>query len=208
MSNKIAVVADPAGQIGSIGEESFFDLYAKGEDREWRLLERVRISVKDWSDMERVRSTVRRAASELSDCRILLGKKVSGVAYHILDRLGFYIFEADTFYPKMFDEITAEVEQIQKEAKGGGAVPLSPYSPKDDGIYYLDLVALQEKHPEISSKKALSQFLNNEVFLRLELICRHLPPWVEGVVERRRLKCTIEKQGEDICRVVFLGPRC
>jgi hypothetical protein len=31
----------PAGQIGSIGEESFLTL-SKGEDREWRLLERER----------------------------------------------------------------------------------------------------------------------------------------------------------------------
>ncbi len=30
-----------------------------------------------------------------------LRQKVSGVAYHILDRLGIYIFEADTFYPKI-----------------------------------------------------------------------------------------------------------
>jgi Fe-only nitrogenase accessory protein AnfO len=207
MIEKVAVIMGQDGYIGVIESKSMIDLYTKTED-EWQLFNRVEVLIKDSSNIEEVRRGVRKTVLELEDCRIILGKNVSGVAYHILDRLGFYIFEADTYYPEMFDEIIYEVEKTEGEEDRGENIPIAPYSPNQDGIYYLDLIELQNRHPDISSKKAISQFINNQVFMRFELICRHMPPWMEQVIERRKLKCTIEKQGEDICKVILSYPGC
>jgi hypothetical protein len=63
-------------------------------------------------------------------------------------------------------------EKIIKEAR--------PVSTETEGIYYLDLVLLQTECPDVSSKKAMKDFFSNTPFLELHLICRHLPPWIEG----------------------------
>ena len=207
MIDKVAVVLNRDGVIGPIDNKSMIDIYAK-RDEEWGLMDHVEIQIKDISNIEEGRSGVRCAVLELKDCRIILGKSVSGVAYHILDRLGFYIFEADTYYTEMFDEIVSEVEEMKKEKAQGEKISLVPYSLANDGVYYLNLIELQNRHPELSSKGAISQFLNNEVFMRFELTCRHMPPWIKQVIERRKLKCTIEKHEEDICKVILSYPGC
>ncbi|HOV41162.1 MAG TPA: Fe-only nitrogenase accessory AnfO family protein, partial [Oscillospiraceae bacterium] len=64
--------------------------------------------------------------------------------------------------------------------------------------YYFDLAALQEKFPEISSKKALSQFFEETPFLELELVCTHLPPWIESL----GYDITFKKQNEKTVAVI------
>ncbi|MDR2615541.1 MAG: hypothetical protein LBC28_03070, partial [Oscillospiraceae bacterium] len=48
------------------------------------------------------------------------------------------------------------------------------------GEYSFDLAALQAERPEISSKTALRDWLDNTPFTRLRLRCRHTPPWIAG----------------------------
>lgn len=207
MNNKIAVVVDQEGRIGVIENKSRVDIYSK-TDREWQLTESVEILIKDISNIEEVRSSVRTVALNLEDCRIVIGKNVSGIAYHILDRLGFYIFEVHEYHPDMFDDIVRDVEEMDGSKERGGDIPLEPYSPENDGVYYLDLIKLQDMYPDISSKKAMAEFLNHEVFLRFELICRHMPPWMEQIKDRRKLNYSIEKIGEDSCRVIITRQNC
>jgi len=47
-------------------------------------------------------------------------------------------------------------------------------------VFSLDLIALQNECPEVSSKKAMADFLENTPFLELHLVCKHIPPWIEN----------------------------
>ncbi|MDR0904612.1 MAG: hypothetical protein LBN00_00320 [Oscillospiraceae bacterium] len=118
----------------------------------------------------------------IEDCEILAGGALSGLAFTVFDRAGLHIFEIgelnDTVLFDMISEIisvgeTAQMrEKIIRDAK--------PAPTGTDGVYYLDLVLLQTECPEVSSKKAMREFLENTPFTELHLVCRHIPPWIEG----------------------------
>lgn len=119
---------------------------------------------------------------QVGDCRIIVGGSLTGAAFSLFDRAGFQIFGILAVDDETFDGILQDIaggdalrrmrEEIIKNAR--------PVETETDGIYYLDLIALQTECPEVSSKKALMDFLENTPFLELHLVCRHLPPWLEN----------------------------
>ena len=70
----------------------------------------------------------------------------------------------------------SDEKRRRKEEMIHNAGPVETQTP---GIYFLDLGQLQTECPEVSSKKALLPFLSNTPFLELQLVCAHIPPWLE-----------------------------
>lgn len=134
-----------------------------------------------------VRDQVRSLVLELGDCRIVVAQQISGLAYHVFDRMGFQIFEANAVSDGLFDSILSEVDAAEREQSEAEDIT-GPVPTDETGRWFLDLIALQEKHPEISSKRALRDFLRqNRNLYELTLICSHLPPWLEGELSALRL---------------------
>jgi hypothetical protein len=115
----------------------------------------------------------------LGDCRIAAGTGVAGVLYRALDNRGFSIFETEDVNPDTLDGILGDLNAADA-ADAAEEVPVRPVETETPGVYALNLVRLQAVHPEISSKQALSEFLDVQPFYELRLTCTHLPPWLES----------------------------
>ena len=148
-----------------------------------------------------LRSALRVMADRLDTCLILVSKKVEGIAYQELNRLGFSIFEAEQINDSVLDGVIRDI--LESEKKENPATPKAPYSPMQDDHFLLDLVKLQEVYPDISSKKAFRSFLENETFLSLTLLCAHLPPWVNEVAGQRGLSVREEHLPAGTVRVTI-----
>lgn len=131
-------------------------------------------------------SLTRRSAADLlqllEDCDIIAGIALVGIPYAVFNRAGFHIFEINSINDDVLDEIISDIEasdseKLLREKTVKNAGPAETDIP---GIYSLDLVALQTDYPEISSKMAMSDFLENTTFMELHLTCRHIPPWIEN----------------------------
>jgi predicted Fe-Mo cluster-binding NifX family protein len=138
----------------------------------------------------------------LEGCDILAGGGITGIPFAVFDRAGFRIFEIgavnDETLDGIIDELAeAKAAQAEKAAVVENARPLETATP---GIYALDLIALQSKYPEISSKMAMRDFLEKTPFMELHLKCRHVPPWLEnaGKYEVR----VISQQGEEVNAII------
>ena len=161
-----------------------------------------------------MRSRIRKLIDELGDCRIIVSGKLAGIPYHIFDKMGFHIFETgDPPSQELFQYIIREIEEAEAKAQASRASAaaasvsaLTPVSPDHNGNYYLNLIELQQAHPEISSKKALRQFMEETVFGRLELICNHIPPWMEAMIASKSYDCQIEKIDGQACKVTLSNP--
>ena len=114
----------------------------------------------------------------LGDCRIAVGAGLTGVLYRALDSRGFSIFDTDDISPDTLDGILADLNAVEA-ADAADTVPARPVETETPGTYALNLVRLQEAHPEITSKQALREFLETTPFYELRLICAHIPPWLE-----------------------------
>ncbi len=132
----------------------------------------------------------------IEGCEVLAGGPLVGIPFSVFDRAGLHIFEIGKIGGETFDGIMEEIcnadaavaakEAIIREAK--------PVETSTPGVYFLDLIALQKECPEVTSKKAMMDFLQNTPFMELHLVCKHIPPWIENS-GAYKIKITSDKAG-------------
>jgi Fe-only nitrogenase accessory protein AnfO len=154
---------------------------------------------------DEIRIIVNDLANQFKDCNIIVGRKVSGIAYQMLDKKGYAIFEAEAITDELLDII---IKDILKAQAIPDIPPQKPYSPQDDGNFYFDLARLQKACPEISSKMALMDFIRNTKFMSFELVCDHLPPWLEQAMEARGLEYDSKRDEEGFNRYLITRRMC
>ncbi len=204
MKNQIVITLDKTGRLSPFAEAEKFVLYGKTGDG-WQSNAVITVA-HSLFQADGIRAAVKELLTRFADCRIILSKQINGIAYQVLNRHGYHIFESDSIGD--LSGIVLEIEAAQNEAQAKLNVHLEPYSKNDDGCYFFNLIELQRERPEISSKKALRCFIEEQAFIELELICQHLPPWMEDVMMRRGLGYRIESIGADACRAVIYNEIC
>lgn len=118
----------------------------------------------------------------IKGCDVLAGGALFGIPYSVFDKQRLHIFEINGISDEIFDEIIADIQNADAGQKARKAVVENACPVETDipGIYVLDLIALQSEYPEVSSKNAMKDFLENTPFFELQLTCRHIPPWIEN----------------------------
>jgi len=172
----------------------------------WKVTEIVPFVLEGGNSTE-IRDCMRSLILDLSGCSVLVGTSVAGIPYHVLDRMGFSIFEAEALSDHLLDGLLDDITQSEGELSAQ-QTPAEPVPLDDEGRWFLDLVALQEKHPEISSKQALRPFLKKKQFLELILICTHLPPFLEQELPEKHLGYAIETRADGQCKITISRVLC
>ncbi|MBR0597736.1 Fe-only nitrogenase accessory AnfO family protein [Sinanaerobacter chloroacetimidivorans] len=206
MPDKIAVIHNKNKQLTSLEECCSIGFY-QATVAGWQPAGEIYWQIGDLSSMTHVRNSIRILIEHLDDCRIILGRKISGLPYHVFDKMGFHIFESECQEsPALFQDILCEISDVQKECAKDldrEQISKSPVSPNSDGNYSLNLIDLQKAFPEISSKKALQQFIEDDDYLGLELICSHIPPWMELSIARKNVNLQVESLQDGNCLVIL-----
>jgi hypothetical protein len=118
----------------------------------------------------------------IEGCNILAGGALFGIPFAVFDRAKLHIFEISAIHDEVFAGIAEDLCNADAEAAAKEAIirDAKPVETSTTGVYFLDLIALQKECPEISSKKAMTDFLKDTPFLELRLVCKHIPPWIEN----------------------------
>jgi Fe-only nitrogenase accessory protein AnfO len=201
--DKIAVIMNKCKNIASFEEDAIISVF-ENQSVLWHVLKRIPVRIDFKEDLSSLRKEIENLIAELGDCKIIAGKTISGLVYHMLDKRGFDIFEVEQFRPELLDEILSDATSTVSE-KAGVTEPVETGVP---GIYFLDLVAMQLQNPEVSSKMAIQPFLTDTPFLELHVICRHLPPWLENFVSSKGMKLDTEKIADEKVQVKITKLSC
>lgn len=208
MHGNIAVIINEENELMSFETGNVLLVFGK-ESEGWQVVREIRYALDTTSDMAGMRDNIRNIISELGDCKIIVGKTISGLSYNIFDRLGFEIFEADSVSEDLMEEILNELEAEAAEVSDySKSSPTEPVMTSDEGVYFLNLIQLQEKHPEISSKKALQSFIETAVFYRLDVICSHIPPWFDMLLPQKKLTYDVEELERNQLKVSITKKVC
>ena len=87
-------------------------------------------------------------------------------------------------------------------------VPTAPTPTDIPGVYTINLMEVQAAHPDITSKKALRPFLASTPFVELEIICGHMPPWLEEHMRQHHLTCARTRQDDGTVRARISQALC
>ena len=171
----------------------------------WQACESVPFSLAGCGTLAQMRDKLRQLADLLPAEAAIAGTSISGLPYNELSRMGFCLCELDAFSPDILDALASE---ILASAQGEAVVPTAPTPTDTPGAYSINLMEVQAAHPDITSKKALRPFLASTPFVELEVICGHMPPWLEEHMRQHHLTCAITRQQDGTVRARISHALC
>ncbi|MDR0571022.1 MAG: hypothetical protein LBG71_07385 [Clostridiales Family XIII bacterium] len=178
---RVAVYVDSRLALRDFFESDRFLIFAKGAGG-WAVSGEAPFGRVAPSNPADTRRAVEGLLPLVEGCDVLAGGGLYGIPFAVFDRAGKHIFEIGEISDGILDGILADIEKSGAEAaaKELAAREARPVETEAPGVYVLDLIALQSERPDVSSKKAMADFLENTPFFELRLICRHVPPWIEN----------------------------
>ena len=189
----IAVLENTENSITTMDSCTHLSVWQRdwSTDKTWRACDAVPFSLEGCDTLPQMRERLRQLANLLPEQAAIAGVSISGLAYNELSRMGFCLCELDAFSPDILDALASE---ILASAQGEVQVPTAPTPTDTPGVYTINLMEVQAAHPDITSKKALRPFLASTPFVELEIICGHMPPWLEEHMRQHHLACARTRQ--------------
>ena len=208
MSGKIAVIINQNNKLTSLETGTTLILFNK-QDHSWQKVKEISYKIDITTKISEIRDNIRALILQLEDCKIVVGKTITGLSYNIFERMGFEIFEAEALSSALLEEIQSDLAaETGFTTKEAAAIPTAPISTSEPGVFFLDLIELQEKYPELSSKKALQSFIETNPFYRLDVVCSHIPPWFEVILPKKNLNYIIKDLDKHRVQVSIIKKLC
>ena len=201
---KIAVFADKASGLCDFFSANKFIIYEKRADK-WEIAGEPAFERVMPASPSQTRKMTEALLPLLEGCNIMAGGTLVGIPYSVFDRAGMHIFQINVINDTVLDEIVNDIKNAaaQRDLKERIIKEARPVETATPGVYSLDLIALQIECPEVTSKKAMADFLENTPFLELRLICKHIPPWIENSG-----KYDIQSQNKDGAVSAIITRKC
>jgi hypothetical protein len=174
--NKMAVIVGDDGNIGAADAGTAIVKYTK-DGGAWKEDSRMPYGIDLSKGLLAAREDLAEICRGLDDCRAVIGTSMAGIPYQMFDKAGLSILEVKTF---SVDDLSSLEVLLTNDQPSEDAIE-GPTSPKNDGNFRFDMNEAQRKHPDRSSKMLLRDFLENAPFYTLEVICEHVPPWIEAM---------------------------
>lgn len=177
---KIAVFQNEQGIPDDFYQCSSFEIIEKNETG-YHITEKRDFQKIIPSSPVQIRKDISELIELLKDCNVVAFQYIAGISYSAFDMAGFKIFQVDSNNEEALDGIFEDLQDFDRQEKekeeiAKKAVPVETEVP---GIYYLDMIKVQESDPELSTKKVLLPFFESTPFMELRLKCAHIPPWIE-----------------------------
>jgi len=180
-------------------------IYEKGQNG-WSLLDTASFPPVPAETIRETRRGMKEILPLAEGADAICSREITGIPFAEFDRAGYCIFSVDTVNDQTFNGILEDIEASDEKKRIRDEIIKNarPAETEEPGIYVLDLIMLQKECPEISSKKALREFLDTVPFLELRIDCSHIPTWLERE-ERFKLKA---QSGDGAVHVVLTKKQC
>jgi Fe-only nitrogenase accessory protein AnfO len=200
MGPEIAAILDKDGCSSTLSEPGMVVVY----QRQGCVFEPVRemaFALDRDKGLKKLREKMAEFIQFLDGCTIFVARSASGALYFELEKAGFSIWEISG-KPSDFLAIILEDEEKERvAAQVVGVTGIPAPAERAPGSFFLSIKEIQGRSPAISSKQVLQQFIREGQFRELEIICDHIPLWIEMDAECRGFSLRSEKLGPNECSV-------
>jgi Fe-only nitrogenase accessory protein AnfO len=163
----------------------------------WTVDRELPVALEDCQGMAELRQRFSAVVIFLADCKILCAEKISGVAKIELEKAGVVGFEIG-------GNPGPDLESIWWQVKDASAPPAplereKAIQPSEiaPGHYTISLQEIQGKNAGLSSRQVLQPFIRTGQFVILEVLCSHVPPWLEQEVLIGKLSAQTKQLAPD-----------
>jgi Fe-only nitrogenase accessory protein AnfO len=182
MGAEIAVHLGESGHTASLYQKGKIAVYRKNMGR-WTLLREMDFTLDSGLGLREAREKMREVTAFLDGCHVFVGLNVSGVPYFELEKSGIGVWEFEGTPLSFLDSILEkeEADQVFRDSREKAALPV----PEEisGGCYRISIKKIQEENSGITSKQVLLPFIRRGGFYSLEILCSHVPPWLEAEIK-------------------------
>ena len=201
---EIAVLTGLSGATAPIQEPSMIQVY-KQSCNTWEMCRSMPFCLQSTQGLNAMRNYMQVVIDFLGECRTFVGLSVIGLPFFELEKAGFTIWEMSGSVPSVLDGIS------ETEAEAAPSLQLNIVMPRPEpreispGCYSISLKEIQNCNGMVTSKQVLFPLLANKQIRHLEIICAHIPPWLEVKILGGEIEGTIEKLSLTETRVIISG---
>lgn len=208
MTKEVAVVVGENGETTSLYDKGNVVVYQKKRG-EWSVLKEKRFVLDKSLGMQELRNKMAAVLDFLGECKIFVGLSITGVPYFELEKAKFSVWEFEGKPMDFLDYVLEEEEERhdQEANKEENAVMLTPVE-TSDGYYRISIKEIQENDTGVTSKQVLLPFLRKGQFYSLQVICNHVPPWLEAELLSGDYSGDIEKISNGEVRITIAKSCC
>jgi len=201
---KIAVYLDTQGVPTGLyrpGTLHVFDEITDAAGRRWHACALHAFGIDAHMPLDGVKTAVANLVGMLGEeCRVLLSGDIRGLPYSVLqEQYGFRIWKSEGSLAQQLDFVRERENEVQTQKKyelvvlGNRQVPAPVLTAGGTpGHYWIDLRAALDHPSNPTSRGILIPFLAAGRFVKLEVLCGHLPKWMAWEFERMNLAAESE----------------
>lgn len=192
MVAEIAAIVDVDGKTGLLNEPGQIVVY-RHSDAGWETDRQMPTSLDQCRNLPEMRQKMADLVQFLCECRIFMAGSASGALYFELEKAGCSVWEISGNPVDFLDSVLEEEEKEQSSPAEPG-MPVIP-SPEEihPGEFFISIKDVQGKMPGVTSKQILARFITEGNFRLLEILCDHVPPWIEMEAQRHGYGLKSEK---------------
>ncbi len=192
---EIAVLVDSKGETSGFEKDGIIRVYSKEEDG-WIIKKYMEYNTKNIINAAILKERINEICSWLVNCKILVVSRIRGVHYIAFEENLVSMLEIKG----KPDDFLEDLKQCKQHHRTGKEIPLEHnaiYESKP-GYFYTDLREVMNGITSYNSKQILLPFLKNQEFSCIDIICSHIPKWLEKEQTELKLMLTVENYKECI----------
>lgn len=207
MAKEIGVYVNDLGFTTSFGGNGKLIIYRKMLGK-WTPLREQKLVIDKTKGLKDLRAKMVEAITFLDECKVFVAHSVIGIPYYALEKAKFSIWEYTGEPLEFLDYILQKEEEtmLESKEKPNNVVPIPTLI--EDGNYTISIKQIQENNSQVTSKQMLLPFLRKGEFFTLEVICNHIPMWLEMELQSLGYKFLAEKIGPMQERIYITKKTC
>lgn len=204
----IAVCLGPSGETSALEVTNKIIVYRKKAGL-WKAVREKKIAPAEWAGLEQLRGALGEIIFFLGECKIFVARWVTGVPYFELEKNHISIWEYEGKPGDFLDYVLYMEEEEREVQENTGSVMLMPVPMEyEKGCYSISIKEIQEGDIGVTSKQVLMPLLKNGVYFTLNVLCNHVPPWLEMELPDRGLNMHANRVGENEILVTITNKTC
>ncbi|HWP96756.1 MAG TPA: Fe-only nitrogenase accessory AnfO family protein [Syntrophomonadaceae bacterium] len=201
MNEEIAVLVGMRGESATLYDSSEVVVYQKS-CHHWNPVRSMPFVLEENMGLPQLRVKMKELVDFLAECRTFSALSICGLPYFELEKAGFRIWEMEGLPVDFLQIILNEEEVVLKEE----TIKENPEPAAKEifpGHFLISLKEIQVCGQGRSSKQIILPILRQE-FKTLEILCDHLPPWLEAKMLDGEVQGTVDKTASGETRICIL----
>lgn len=192
MKTRIAVFTGEDGEAAPFRDRGKITLYQREQGR-WRKIGEKPFTLGPEKNLRELRQKIQEALDFMKGCSVFVCRAVGGISYYELEKAGISVWECDGKPRDFLDYVLAREEEKNREEGERERAAFITTVEGREGYYRISLKEAQKNMVGLTSKQILLPLLRDKLVHELEVICSHVPPWLERYLEENNWQGKVEE---------------